>query len=421
MIRHLFTTFFFTAAVVLLCMRPAYSEVNIYGYLSLYYENVGPDSRAPDNDKGDPPVFDYANLVFMLNAQVTDHIRAFVSLKGAEGIDVSTYWGEYAFKQYLKLRVGKMYRPFDLYNELLDAVPTYLGMEPPELFDGDHLMLPRYGKIMLHGGVSIGMDYLKYAYILDSDETMQASNNDETTLSHGWDINYNIRDMVTIGHSGYIANEQNGSSTEIGNGSPNTGMLPWMVSDKYNVFGGYAKFKKFGITIEGAYYTSHHNAVRDRQSVATLYGNQRSSLNEAQLENFFGEGDYAKTALDPTVSADVITKADYTVWTYYIRLGYTISRGVIKAPVLDKLEFTPYAFLDGYSNPETIASKDWGGDNEAGWADDGFFMKPTLGICIKPSPFLALKLDGSSHIQTVGGEENVHYEEFRIDLSYFFK
>ena len=142
---------------------PLRAEVNLYGYFSLYYENVGAYSNQPSDDKGDPPAFDYANLIVMINSQITDHIRGFISLKGASDFDVSTYWGEYEFQPWLKLRTGKLYRPFGLYNELLDAVPTYLGMEPPELFDKDHLMLPRYGKIMLHGGASIGPDFLKYA------------------------------------------------------------------------------------------------------------------------------------------------------------------------------------------------------------------------------------------------------------------
>ena len=41
------------------------------------------------------------------------------------------------FSDHFKLRTGKIYRPFGQFNELLDAVPTYLGMEPPELFDKD--------------------------------------------------------------------------------------------------------------------------------------------------------------------------------------------------------------------------------------------------------------------------------------------
>jgi hypothetical protein len=35
----------------------------------------------------------------------------------------------------LNLRPGKIYRQFGLCDEILDAVPAYYGIEPPELFD----------------------------------------------------------------------------------------------------------------------------------------------------------------------------------------------------------------------------------------------------------------------------------------------
>jgi len=384
-------TIFITASAV------AQKDFNIYGYLSLYYENV----------EGDPGEFDYAHLNIMMQSNVSDNVRAYINLAGTGGLEVRNYWGEYVFNDKLKLRAGKIYRPFGQFNELLDAIPTYLGMEPPELFDKDHLMLPRTGKLMLHGGTSIGNNFLKYAYMMDSDENMLSASDEGVTLSHSWDVKFSLlNDNLLIGHSGFLANETNGSATGVGEGSPRTGVLPWMSSDKYNVLGAYLTAKVGGFTLKGAYWNSSHNAVRDAESVAQIY--QNTSLNASQIENFYGAnyaGDYS--------AADVVTDADFNVSTYYIRLGYTIPKG--KFPLINA-EITPYAFLDCYTNPETIASKDWGGDAEAGVADNGRFYKPTVGIAIRPTYNMALKIDGSSHMQD--GADN--YKELRVDLSFMF-
>ncbi|MFC1585861.1 hypothetical protein ACFL5V_09970 [Fibrobacterota bacterium] len=403
-----------------------YADMDIYGYMSLYYENVGAekdgvmplagDKLNGAGDKGDEGEFDLANFNLMMQSQITNNIRVFLNVKGTGDLQLNNYWGEYSFyRDYVKLRTGNIYRPFGQFNELLDAVPSYLGMEPPELFDKDHLMLPRTGKIMLHGSAGMGEDHLRYAYMLDSDENWKASNNDELTLSHSVDVNYTFRDMLTAGTSAFFANEQNGPATGIGDGSPRTGVLPWMASDTYNVFGGYLRAKVKGLTVKAAYWIANHDAQRDTGKVAQVYAN--AALNSAQLNNFFNDGSYSSTV---DVGSDVVTKAEFAVSTYYLRLGYTIPRGLIKVMFLKNLELTPYAFWDVYENPETIKDKTWGGDNEAGAADDGVFTKPTIGISIKPSPFVALKIDGSSHIQKIGGEDN-HYEEFRMDISYFFK
>jgi hypothetical protein len=253
-------------------------------------------------------------------------------------------------------------------------------------------------------------DYVRYAYMLDSDENMLSNTADnDVTLSHSWDLNYTFRDIVTIGHSGFFANEKNGSNL-LGDlqggdepGSPSSGVLPWMASDQYVVVGGYCKVYVKGITFEGAYWHAVHDAVRDPDAVMAVYEN--ASLNAAQLDNFFNSA-------TPSLDA-VVTKADFSVQTFYIRLGYTIQ-------MPREMQLTPYFFWDYYSNPETIAQKRWGGDNEAGVADDGVFNKPTWGISFKPKPFIALKIDGSSHLQDINGEATRN-SELRMDLSFFFK
>ncbi|UCC41011.1 MAG: hypothetical protein JSV96_06150, partial [Candidatus Aminicenantes bacterium] len=176
-----------------------------------------------------------------------------------------------------------------------------------------------------------------------------------------------------------------------------------------NVLGAYFTANIGAFTFKGAYWTASHDAVRNADSVALIYSN--TTLNSAQIENFYGKN-YAGTGS----AEDVIREAKFNVSTYYLRVGYTIAKG--KIPFINA-EVTPYAFWDFYSNPETIASKDWGGDNEAGIADDGKFYKPTIGVAIRPGDNVALKIDGSAHIQKIDGQW-VNYKELRIDLSFIF-
>ena len=78
-----------------------------------------------------------------------------------------------------------------------------------------------------------------------------------------------------------------------------------------------------------------------------------------------------------------------------------------------------YFQWDHFDNPETIQSKSFGGDNEAGLADDGKFSKGTIGIIFRPQPQLAIKLDASAHFQEFNGDDE-SYPEIRLDISYIF-
>jgi len=405
----------FLTAFALLAVFAAHSAfaqkgVNTYGYFSVNYQETG---DAPDGSN-DPGEFSFPHLNLMMQSKLSDNFRVYLNLSGdgGENIDVRNYWGEYAAADYLKFRMGKVYRHFDLFNEKLDAVPTYLGIEPPELWDKDHLMLPRTGIFMVHGSVAMNSNMFKYSITTGNKEVIDKGK------PISWDFNYNIGYKTTFGTSGYYSKEQ-GSPIAVGEGSPPGGILPWMAKDKYTVLGGYLKTQWKAFTVEAAYWTADHKAVRDPESVVMLLD---AGLNDRQMQRF-GLDTY-----DPNNPADVSmikTNGDYTINTYYARFGYTIPGGTIKGI---SWEMTPFFFLDWYENAETIAKKKFGGDNEAGVADDGKFLKPTLGIALKPIPAVAFKFDASSHMykwtnpENPGdGSKNVHYEEFRVDLSYYFE
>ncbi|AWB69130.1 hypothetical protein C2869_21745 (plasmid) [Saccharobesus litoralis] len=382
-------------------------NLRLYGYFSWRVEKVW-DELAKDSNNNTvtedaPREIAIPSFNIMALDKIDDNAKVFFNLSGAdgEGVEVNNIWGEYKFSQYVNLRVGKSYRRFGLYNEILDAVPTYIGIEPPELFDKDHLILSRTTLLMLHGWTELGDNELRYSFSIDNGEGGPTA---EDNIPIGFDLRYSFNfGSSTIGISGYSSNGDTTSDVGVGQGSPRSGVLPWMAADDFSVFGGYGEFLIDDWTLQFAYWTASHNAVRDPNAVVEVVNN--AGINDAQRARFL---------IDPNGAvntANVNLNGDYDVTTWYVRAGYSFST--------DNGEWVPYGQWDFYENPETIESKKWGGDAEAGLADDGKFSKSTLGVIYRPTPAVAFKFDTSTHFQKFNGKDE-SYSEIRLDISYIF-
>ena len=406
-----------SACLTLLAVQVLFSETaaagetdrsaQLYGYLAWRIEKVWDeldlDASGNTVTVDAPREITIPSFNVMMQYDIGDKFRAFVNLNGADAndIDVSNVWGEFTHNQYLKIRVGETYRRFGLYNELLDAVPTYIGIEPPELFDKDHLILSRTTLLMVHGWAPVGDGELNYSFSSDNGEGGPTG---EDNIPLGFDVRYDWGlGSYSVGVSGYTSNGETTSDVGLGDGSPRTGVLPWMAGDDFSVFGAYGEFQIKSWQLQAAFWKASHDATRDPDSVVQVINN--AGVNAAQLDRFL---------LDPNGAVDVSNvdiDGDYDVRTWYVRTGYSFEtkRG----------EVVPYFQWDSYENPETIANKSWGGDNEAGLADDGEFIKWTLGVIYRPVPEVALKFDTSTHIQNFNGREE-SYSEIRFDVSYIF-
>ena len=337
----------------------------------------------------------------MMQSTLNDHFRVFINLNGAdaENISVKNFWGEYSASQSFKLRLGKIYRKFGLYNEILDAVPTYYGIEPPELFDGDHLMISRTTAFMVLGSFNTENGSVNYSVSTDNGEGGPLLK----TFPLGFDLNYKFDyGNYTVGVSGYLSGGDAAPDVNLGDGSPKSGVIPWMEKDKFSVLGGYFEGNFGNLLVQAEYYTSSHDAVRDPGKVVEMINN--AGLLPAQI---------SKYTTDPNnvSETNVIKNINYDVQTWYLRAGYSFDTEIG--------EIGPYLQLDWFSNPETIKSKKYGGDNEAGASDNGEFTKTTLGILYRPMPNVAVKFDQSFHFYKLNGE-NVNYPEVRLDVSYTF-
>jgi len=375
-------------------------NTRIYGYINGYWEDVDDQptltNTGADATSKNPSEFQVPNVHLIVQSKM-DQFKTYLNVYGTESdaLVVNNAWVESDLHgDYLKFRIGKLYRPFGLYNEILDAVPTYIGIEPPELFDGDHLMLTRTTNAMLHGRAEMGPGFLNYALTTGNDER------ESSQTPYGMDVNYTIDTRWKIGSSYYNSGGYAKSLASIGTSGKSGSfgaVLPWMSEDKFSVFGGYLQYRDDHWTFQVATYAASHDATRDSAAVTSICSNAKMSTASRAR---FGCG------------GTINTNGDYDVKTSYTRLGYTF--------ITERGNLTPYAQFDMYENKETVLDKSWGGDNEAGLADDGKFSKATLGLFYQPTYAVALKSDYSQHLQKVNGRDQ-NYGEVRFSFSYFWR
>jgi hypothetical protein len=327
--------------------------------------------------------------------------------KNDEFIEVRNAWGNFSIREGLQVRVGKMYRKFGLYNERLDQIPTFIGIEAPEMLDADHLFLTRTTNFMIHGTFKNSREEFSYAVMTDNGENGPL----KKLIPLGWDLRFkSYNKSFIIGTSGYMSSLSSTTTTStvsLGDGSPAGGILPWMSGDRFLVAGLFLEKQIGNLLIQSEFYSSDHKAMRDPS--AALQVIREAGISRFQRQRFLGDNASKDDAL--LTEDDVIKKANYKVQTWYVRLGYNVVSNIG--------QFVPYVFLDWMSYPENIANKDFGGDNEAGIADNGKFMKPSVGVVYRPIPAVAIKLDGSYHTQRFNGKD-VMYPELRLDFSFAF-
>jgi len=120
-------------------------KITINGYSSFEFEyqfdEVGKGDR---NASFDADLFD-----IVLNVKPTDKLRIAADITWEHGTATEEAWGnaaieyafpEYTFKPWLKLRVGKMFVPFGIYNEIHTAKPSFLATKEPLSTNKNHKM-----------------------------------------------------------------------------------------------------------------------------------------------------------------------------------------------------------------------------------------------------------------------------------------
>lgn len=170
--------------------------ITVNGYFNVEFED---QIRGKDNYRIDKYAsMDSDMLDLVLNIQVTDKMRVAVDFSWEHGSQSEVHKGnvgyEYAFAEYtfqdsIKVRAGKMFTPFGIYNEIHTAKPSIIIMKEPnptnKMYFISHdkyeqtLFYPRWGSgLAILGNSSLAN--LPFDYVL------QVTNGD---LSYGVDEN----------------------------------------------------------------------------------------------------------------------------------------------------------------------------------------------------------------------------------------
>ena len=390
-------------------------KLNLYGYINTNAEQqfsfpsvVGGQTVRKNDPFEWVPVKDFH---LYGSAYLSEKIDVLFNLAYSDGlIEIRNAWGNFKINRSFQIRVGKMYRRFGLYNEKLDQIPTFTGIEPPEIFDVDHLFITRTTNMMVHGNWNIRSTNLQYSITTENGEGGAAKG----VIPIGWDFRIKSdRKSLILGTSGFKSsiNSNNTTSTvSFGDGSPKGGVLPWMSGDNFFLTGLFGEKQIGKLNIQVEYWIAKHNALRNPDNVLVMVTDTKDKINPQQRKRFLG--DKAGTADNQLTTADVVVPVKYDVKTYYIRLAYNVDTKIG--------QFVPYVFLDWMSHPEVINNKTYGGDKESGLADDGVFTKTSAGVVYRPIPVVAIKLDGSVHTQKFNGK-SLSYPEIRLDFSWAFK
>ena len=324
-----------------------------------------------------------------------------LNINGEDGIDVNNAWMEIGLNgEMLKLRLGKLYRPFGLYNEVRDSVTTRLSTELPEYLGENHAMISPTTNLMLHGRISGSGHTLRYAFTTGNDLRARSQ------TPFGTDIYYIYNNFFRFGASYYSSNGNAvAPSTEIGE-LKNSPVQNWMDKDQFNVYGSYMRLAHMGFNLDLEYWTSSHKAERDIDQIQALEA--ATYLNPTQLQRFGLDGITGQSSADDSIPL----QTSYTVSSYLMRLAYTW-----------ETEFgfvTPYINYDYYKNPETIAAKEFGGDEKAGRSQDGKFEKFSFGLIFKPIPAIAIKAEYDSN-RVKFNNQSVLYSSYLMSAAYFWE
>ena len=384
------------------------SDFKLYGFINSNIEKVFQANHTLDIET--PVKFSpIKNFHLYGQGKLAHHINILFNLSANEtGFELRNAYGEIKLWDALWIRAGKSYRNFGLYNDKLDQVPTFIGIEAPELFDTDHLFLSRTSDFMLHG-----LQYFRSGTLFYS---LTTGNSEGNSLSNVTPIGADIRfksekKELIIGSSAYTSNifkKASSPSNSYKKQSSHGGILPWMKNDKYQVYGGFIEKKIGQFLIQTEYWISPHKGRRDPIKVIDLIQNSQLTQNQINKLTTYDNPSKDYTEMPAT---SIIEHSNYVSQTFYVRCSYIFNS--------NKGQFIPYLFLDWMSNPEMIANPTFGGDNEAGLADNGTFTKPSIGLLYRPINEVAIKLDGSLHSQLTNNSRSL-YPEIRLDFSFSF-
>jgi hypothetical protein len=194
-------------------------RIVINGYTNFEFsKQLSKDGAGDKTGSFDADQFD---LVF--NITVSERVRAALDLSWEHGTATEDGRGnqavEYGFVEYaisdkLKLRFGKMFTPFGVFNEIHTAKPAFLTVKEAaslnkndRIVEGGFLFYPRWGAgIAAHGDAVVGGKDLSYDVLLANGEQEDANpfeEDENTSKSLTARVRFNATENLRLGYSFY--------------------------------------------------------------------------------------------------------------------------------------------------------------------------------------------------------------------------
>jgi hypothetical protein len=194
-------------------------RIVINGYTNFEFsKQVSKEGRGDKTGSFDADQFD---LVF--NITVSERVRVAADLSWEHGTATEEGWGnqalEYGFVEYtlsdkLKLRFGKMFTPFGVFNEIHTAKPAFLTVKEAaslnkndRIVGGGFLFYPRWGAgIAAHGDTVVGGKDLSYDVLLangDQEEANPFEEDENSSKSITARVRVDANEKLRLGYSFY--------------------------------------------------------------------------------------------------------------------------------------------------------------------------------------------------------------------------
>jgi phosphate-selective porin len=196
-----------------------FDRIRINGYTSFEFE------KGLGKGNGDPNgSFDADGFDLVLNIHPTERVRAALDLALEHGVatedsrgNVAMEYGfvEYAFSDLFKVRLGKMFTPFGLYNEIHTAKTAFLSVKEPaslnkndRIVEGGFAFYPRWGAgIALHGDGVIGKKNFNYDLLIangEQENTNPFEQDDNGFKSFTLRLRFEPTESLRLGYSLYF-------------------------------------------------------------------------------------------------------------------------------------------------------------------------------------------------------------------------
>lgn len=204
-------------------------RLDINGYFSFEYEKIVGGDKYIDGDPDEPTgdvdgSFDADLFDLVLNFRATDNLRLAADLTWEHGTAteddrgnaaVEYAFAEYTIKNWAKVRAGKMFVHFGIYNEIHTAKPASLTIKEPLSTNKNNKLgsgfrfYPRWGNgLALTGNHYMGdMDYDYIVQVLngdsDNDDANPYEEDDNVNKAVNMRFRINLLEDLRIGASAY--------------------------------------------------------------------------------------------------------------------------------------------------------------------------------------------------------------------------